>query len=145
MNFVTAFTLLCVCGLALSQTPWKNCGEFISNLEIKFPQGQPTDHLKITKLTVTPYPPKIGGNLTVLAEGSSDEVISSGSGSLFAMALICLVLIDLAFDGITLLNSTFDLCSLIHGVDVNCPLAKGPLKFTVVQSLPNGVPAVRIL
>jgi len=116
-GFLLAVVLLSIYSLALGQYPYKNC-------------GGPSDHFSNIKVSVSPNPPVIGQNLTVVASGNTDEVVNGGT-----------VLIDLTFDGIELLNTTFNLCTLIQTLAVPCPLQKGFHQFTVVQPLPSEVPA----
>jgi len=117
MKVFSVFVLLCLCVAVICRDiPYKNCGT--SN-----------DHIKISKLNVIPFPPQIGANVTVIVSGTSDETINGGT-----------VLITLSFDGINLVNSTVDLCSILSGVNVKCPIPSGPNAFTIVQLLPSGIP-----
>jgi len=118
MNFIkTAFLLLCLISVIVAQVPWKNC-------------GTAADHIKIKNLNVKPYPPVGGANVTILADGSTDETIVTGT-----------VNIDLFFEQVNLLNQTFNLCTLVNGLGITCPIPKGPLSFKITQVLPPGLPS----
>jgi len=99
----------------------------LSTADIWKPCGTSKDHLSIQSVKIIPDPPQIGKNLTIIATGTLDETISSG-----------IVRIELAYDGITLLNNTFDLCTLLKQY-VSCPLKNGPITLTVTQTIPSDV------
>jgi len=101
-------------GIIVAQIPYKNC-------------GNPNDHIKIKSLNVVPNPPLSGQNITILASGSTDETITEET-----------VNIDLFFEQVNLLNQTFDLCVILSGLGVTCPIAEGPLSFKISQNLPSG-------
>jgi len=78
---------------------------------------------------VVPYPPVSGQNITILASGSTDETITEGT-----------VNVDLFFEQVNLLNQTFDLCAILNGLGITCPISQGPLSFKIGQNLPSGLP-----
>jgi len=96
---------------------WKSC-------------AQGPVHVQIATLDVNPNPPVIGQNVTFTATGTSNEQITGGE-----------ILVVLTYSQIALVNQTFPLCSTISDFEIKCPVASGPLKFTVNQQIPSALPS----
>ncbi|CAN3359004.1 phosphatidylglycerol/phosphatidylinositol transfer protein [Diutina catenulata] len=86
--------------------------------------------LDLQRLVISPNPPVRGENLTITAEGVVGAKIEDGA----------YVDVDVRYGFIKLVSETFDLCSEITKVDMECPIDKGRQKLTKEVEIPQEVP-----
>eukprot|EP01119_Soliformovum_irregulare_P016421 TRINITY_DN4742_c0_g3_i1.p1 TRINITY_DN4742_c0_g3~~TRINITY_DN4742_c0_g3_i1.p1 ORF type:complete len:150 (-),score=39.23 TRINITY_DN4742_c0_g3_i1:56-505(-) len=109
-------SLLLICGLALSQSPWSNC-------------GGANDLFQIKTLYFSPNPPIIGQNVTIVMSGSLSQTITSGN--------LQLVLQYYEIWWHTVLNTNIDICTV--DPSVSCPFNAGPYSFKYSLPIPTTV------
>jgi len=91
--------------------------------------GDSSDHFTIGTVKITPDPPQAGKNLSVIATGTLDETVTSGS-----------LYIELNYGPVTILNTTYNLCSMIGGLGISCPLNQGTVDLGVREFIPSEAP-----
>ncbi|EER36215.1 phosphatidylglycerol/phosphatidylinositol transfer protein precursor [Candida tropicalis MYA-3404] len=91
--------------------------------------------LKLTKVDLTPNPPKVGTNLTFTAVGTVDQTIEDGA----------YVEVEVRYGFIKLIHQTYELCDEITKVDLECPIKKGEHVISKVVEIPEEVPPGKYL
>ncbi|AOA60375.1 Protein with similarity to the human NPC2/He1 [Komagataella phaffii CBS 7435] len=86
--------------------------------------------LTLKEVDLSPNPPQRGVNLTITAIGDLDVAVTEGA----------YVEIDVTYGYIKLIHQTFDICSEIQNVDLECPLDKGHYELTKEVEIPQQVP-----
>ncbi|CCH44456.1 Phosphatidylglycerol/phosphatidylinositol transfer protein [Wickerhamomyces ciferrii] len=89
--------------------------------------------LTIDLVELSPEQPQRGANLTVNAIGHLSADVAEGA----------YVDVDVRYGYIKLISQTYDLCSEVGEVDLECPLSKGEYKLTKTVEIPNEVPPGR--
>ncbi len=79
---------------------------------------------------LSPNPPQRGVNLTVEAVGHLSQLVEEGA----------YVDVDVRYGYIKLISQTYDLCSEVGEVDLECPLQKGEYKLSKTVEIPDQVP-----
>lgn len=86
--------------------------------------------LTIYLVELSPNPPQRGVNLTVEAVGHLSQLVEEGA----------YVDVDVRYGYIKLISQTYDLCSEVGEVDLECPLQKGEYKLSKTVEIPDQVP-----
>jgi hypothetical protein len=74
-----------------------------------------------------------GSNLTIQAEGTVNQFISSSAT----------VNVYVMLGVLTLYHSSFDICESVGQVELACPLQNGPITISKTVSIPSSIPDVR--
>ncbi|TLD26780.1 hypothetical protein PspLS_04794 [Pyricularia sp. CBS 133598] len=88
------------------------------------------DILKITKVDLSPNPPKAGESLVIKASGDVTQKIEDGA----------YINLSVKYGLIRLINTKADLCEQIKNVDLDCPIDEGKLDIVKSVDLPNEIP-----
>ncbi|KAK5998314.1 Phosphatidylglycerol/phosphatidylinositol transfer protein [Cladobotryum mycophilum] len=91
------------------------------------------DLVQITKVDISPNPPKPGQDLVITATGTVSNTIQDGA---YAQVTVKLGLIRL-------LSQTFDLCQQVGNIDLKCPLEAGNLTVSHTVTLPREIPPAK--
>lgn len=106
--------LLSIPFLAAVPVPFKNC-------------GTPQDHVKISSMDATPFPPVPAKPLAFSGSATNDMTIVNGT-----------VEVHVKFYGAELFHDTFVICDMDPAF--KCPIAPGPITITRTESLPSQIP-----
>lgn len=71
-------------------------------------------------------------NLSIIASGTLKQDVEEGA----------YIEVQVKYGLITLIKQKLDLCDQVVNIDLDCPLEKGPLKFTKTVELPAHIPPV---
>ncbi|KAF9094899.1 Phosphatidylglycerol/phosphatidylinositol transfer protein [Mortierella sp. GBA35] len=93
--------------------------------------GSSTDSLKLTSVTYTPNPPKVGQNVCITLNGSLAKEVTAGSS----------IRVTATFWGMNVYDQTSDLCSGLVGGPNPCPVSTTVTSVTQCITVPSNVPA----
>lgn len=92
--------------------------------------GAASDKLQNVKIEIDPPTPVKGQPVSIGASGIVSEAVTGGTVHYTA-----------ALDGIQLISSTKDLCSLLAKTPHPCPVSKGPLSIAINETIPSWAPS----
>ena len=96
--------------------------------------GGDTSIFSVENVVITPFPPKIGQNLTISAAGTLLKPIAQNTS----------LVISGKWGYVPVFKQTHDFCEASAAFGKPCPVAEGPFSFEYSQQLPSNVPEVTI-
>lgn len=108
--------------------------------------GLPTDPLQIDAITVTPDPPKPGGEVKLTIKGTVQEAIEDGASFDVTLKLGLIKLLQKRFDLFAELRDSSPTAGWSANPDpAGGPIKPGDLELTVTMQLPREVPQAKFV
>ncbi|KAI1314472.1 Phosphatidylglycerol/phosphatidylinositol transfer protein [Mortierella claussenii] len=92
--------------------------------------GSSKDTFKLSGVSYTPNPPKVGQNVCITVQGSLSKPVTQGAS----------IHVTATFWGINVYDNTADLCAALAGGATPCPIATSVKSVTTCITVPSNVP-----